>query len=281
MSDPVQIHIAQRYLELLKAALTFTLWPEPLIPIAAQNKDRPFLKRWLVTCVDSMMVRLGLCVCKSREFAMKDRLEGRLWPSYADTMIGMHRLNNIQYCFERVVHDGIPGDLIETGVWRGGACIFMRGLLAAYGDHSRRVFVADSFAGLPRPDVAKYPVDQGDRHYLASFLAVDEEAVKNNFRRYGLLDDQVVFLKGWFKDTLPTAPIRQLAIMRLDGDMYGSTMESLTALYPRLVSGGYCIIDDYDLAGCRQAVDDFRTKEGICEPLHEIDWTGRFWRKDE
>jgi hypothetical protein len=86
-------------------------------------------------------------------------------------------------------------------------------------------------------------------------------------------------LKGWFSDTLPKAPIERLAILRLDGDMYGSTMDALNALYSKLSPGGYCIIDDFHLDGCRKAVEDFRRDHSITAPIQEIDWAGRFWRK--
>src|SRR5205085_12029434 len=101
-----------------------------------------------------------------------------------------------------------------------------------------------------------------------------------NFHKYGLLDEQVVFLKGWFKDTLPTAPIDTLAILRLDGDMYSSTMDALVHLYPKLSKGGFCIIDDYGLPACRQAVHAYRAQHHIQSEIREIDWTGSFWRKD-
>jgi O-methyltransferase len=122
----------------------------------------------------------------------------------------------------------------------------MRAVLAAYGIENRKVFVADSFEGLPRPD-ERYPADRGDKHHLNTYLAVSLDEVKNNFRKYSLLDDKVVFLEGWFKNTLPTAPIEKLSVLRLDGDVYGSTLEALLNLYPRLSMGGFCIIDDYNL----------------------------------
>jgi O-methyltransferase len=195
-------------------------------------------------------------------------------------MIGHKRLDNLQHCIETVLREGVEGDLIETGVWRGGACIFMRAVLAAYGIEDRRIFVADSFEGLPKPDAAKYPADKGDTHHIHAYLAVSKDEVENNFRKYGLLDNQVVFLKGWFRDTLAQAPIEKLSILRLDGDMYGSTMESLECLYPKLSSGGFCIIDDYALSGCKSAVDDYRSKHAVNLEMKEIDWTGRYWRKE-
>lgn len=204
-----------------------------------------------------------------------------MWPGYADTMIGLKRLDNLQDCIETVLGDGVEGDLIETGVWRGGACIFMRAVLAAYGVENRKIYVADSFEGLPEPDTGAFPVDKGDRHHIHTYLAVSKEEVENNFRKYNLLDDQVIFIKGWFKDTLPQAPIEKLSILRLDGDMYESTMESLENLYPKLSNGGYCIVDDYALPRCKAAVDDYREKHAIDSELKEIDWTGIYWRKEQ
>ncbi len=208
------------------------------------------------------------------------RMEGRDWPSYAHTMIGMKRLDNIQVCVEDVLEKQIPGDLIETGVWRGGATIFMRAILRAHEVTDRVVWVADSFEGLPPPDTEAYPEDAGDPHYQYQDLAVSLEQVIANFAKYDLLDDQVKFLKGWFRNTLPTAPIEKLAVLRLDGDMYESTMEALVALYPKLVPGGYLIVDDYGaIPGCRQAVQDYRQSEAITEEILGVDWTGVFWRK--
>jgi hypothetical protein len=268
------------YLDLMKKALTFTLWPEPPIPITILNHERPPVKRFLVSAISRLLAHRRLQIVKKRDFSESQRTAGQMWPGYAHTMIGLKRLDNLQHCVGTVLSERVEGDLIETGVWRGGACIFMRAILAAYGIDDRKVFVADSFEGLPRPDPEKYPADKGDKHHINTYLAVSKEDVENNFRRYGLLDDQVVFLKGWFKDTLLQAPIEKLSILRLDGDMYGSTMESLESLYPKLSSGGFCIIDDYALTGCKSAVDDFRSKHSIGTGMKEIDWTGRFWRKE-
>ena len=194
-------------------------------------------------------------------------------------MIGLKRLDQLQHAVETVIADGIPGDLIETGVWRGGACIFMRAVLAAYGDADRNVWVADSFQGLPHPDGVSYPADEGVDWTHVDELAIPLEQVQANFRRYGLLDERVRFLVGWFRDTLPTAPVEQLSILRLDGDLYESTMLALDSLYPKLSSGGFVIVDDYALTMCQQAVDDFRAKHGINEPLEQVDWSGVHWRK--
>ncbi|GEM_PF-3056746 len=209
------------------------------------------------------------------------RQDGRDWPQQAHSMAGMERLRHLRACVETLVRENIPGDLIETGVWRGGACILMRGVLRALGDPSRTVWVADSFAGLPPPDAGKYPADAGDRLHAFQELAVSMEQVRNNFQRYDLLDGQVRFLKGFFADTLPTAPIGRLSLLRLDGDMYESTIDAVTALYPKLSSGGFCIVDDYGaVPACRLAINDYRRAHGIEEPISMIDWTGAWWRKE-
>ncbi|MGP0068511.1 MAG: TylF/MycF family methyltransferase [Isosphaeraceae bacterium] len=206
------------------------------------------------------------------------RAEGLDWPARAHTMIGRKRLDNVRICVEDVLARGVPGDLIETGVWRGGATILMRAILKAHGVTDRVVWVADSFAGLPPPDSNQYPQDEGDRLHTFGELAVALEQVQDNFRRYGLLDDQVRFLEGWFRETLPSAPIERLAVLRLDGDMYQSTIEALESLYDKVSVGGYVIVDDYgNVAGCRQAVHDFRDARGIRDGIRPIDWAGVYW----
>src|SRR5260370_9300663 len=107
----------------------------------------------------------------------------------------------------------------------------MRAALAAFGDTSRIVWVADSFEGLPKPDAQKYARDPGDVHWTNNdYLGVSIGTVKGNFKRYGFLDDRVRFLKGWFKDRLPTAPITDLEVVGLDGDMYESTIPAFDGL---------------------------------------------------
>jgi Macrocin-O-methyltransferase (TylF) len=215
----------------------------------------------------------------AKEFDPDRRLYGRDWPKTALTMIGTARMRNLRRLVETALAEGVEGDLLEAGVWRGGACLYMRGILAAHGIKNRTVWVADSFAGLPKPDEALYPADKGDIHHTFNDLCVSLDEVKGNFERFGLLDEQVAFLPGWFKDTLPEAPIKQLSVLRLDGDMYGSTIETLEALYPRIARGGFIIVDDYILPGCRKAVDDFRLQRGIDQPLHDVDGAAAYWRR--
>lgn len=223
-------------------------------------------------------------IVRKRPFDQRARDTGQDWPADAETMIGMQRLTSLQHCVETVLADEIPGDLVECGVWRGGASILMRAVLAAYGDETRSVWLADSFEGVPPPDTANYKADKLrwntiGLHRAAGVLAVSEPEVRANFERYGLLDDQVRFLPGWFKDTLHDAPIDRIAVLRLDGDLYESTIQALDGLYPRLSPGGFCIIDDYNLQGCRQAVADYRETHGVTAEIVDIDGTAVLWRK--
>jgi O-methyltransferase len=203
------------------------------------------------------------------------------WPFRAATMIGPQRLEHLHDCLEQIHTDAIAGDLIETGVWRGGATIFMRGFLEAYGDTQRKVWVADSFEGLPLPNPSRYPQDAGGLMlHQERPIKVSLGQVKTYFERYALLDAQVCFLEGFFKDTLPNAPIKQLALLRLDGDMYESTLDALQALYPKVSPGGYVIVDDYGaIPACRAAVTDYCKSLHITPEIKYVDHACVFWRK--
>lgn len=268
MNDPREL-----YLSLMKECLTNRIYGDvELRPV----RPRSAWKRRFV----ALLERRGLRLVRAEPVDWTEREVGHDWLPTAHTMIGIARLDNLRTCIEDVIAGEVPGDLIEAGVWRGGATIFMRAVLKARGVTDRVVWVADSFEGLPPPDTEKYPADAGDVHHTIPELAISLEEVKANFERYGLLDDQVRFLEGWFRDTLQEAPIERLAVMRLDGDMYESTLDALTALYPKLSVGGYVIVDDYGgVPGCRRAVDDFRSATGIVDELRRVDWTGVYWRR--
>ncbi|MGG1368249.1 TylF/MycF family methyltransferase [Priestia megaterium] len=245
----------EMYIELIKKAILFEIWLDH-----EQDLSQMFMNR-------------------IKKVEPEKHKRGEIWPKMAHSMIGRLRMDNLQMCMEIILKENIEGDFIETGVWRGGACIFMAAYLKVHGITDRNVWLADSFEGLPAPNVVKYPKDRGDVLHTVDYLRVSLEEVQNNFKKYNLLDENVKFLKGWFKDTLPTAPIKKLSILRLDGDLYESTMDSLMNLYHKVSDGGFIIIDDYLLPTCKSAVIDFRKKENIQAPLIPIDNTGVYWRK--
>ena len=266
--------LRDRYVDLLMGCLTRELFLDEEahdVDLADWPGDTDEMRTTLRTNGWRLMRRGG-------DAAKRD--DGNDWPPAAETMVGRQRLADVRSCVDSVMADGVPGDFIETGVWRGGVTILMRGMLEAWADTDRRVWVADSFQGLPAPDAEAFPQDVGHDMSDVPTLAVSADQVRANFDRYGLLDQQVRFLEGWFRDTLPSAPIEQLAILRIDGDMYESTMDALEALYPKLSVGGYVIVDDYGAwEPCRQACTDYRERHGITDEIVSVDWTGVHWRR--
>ena len=272
--------MAEAYIELLKrAVLGETAGPvtvyQPVRTIPRGRLARRFLGR-LLASEQTIMARPTNIDLSHNEDGKLSVFDLPPWPL---TMIGSRRLENVESCMRSVLENGVPGDFIETGVWKGGTTIFMRGVLRALGITDRRVYVADSFEGVPAPDAAKYPADRESIFHLWPDLAVDLATVRENFARFGLLDDQVEFVKGWFRDTLPALRGNTWAVIRLDGDLYESTLDTLENLYGDLATGGWLIIDDYEIEACRQAVTDFRASMGVTEPINPIDENGVCWQK--
>jgi O-methyltransferase len=272
-----QVDVADRYLDLLAKAVCRYGMDSSLRPLTLSQRSAPV--RRIGRVVERTLAKGSLALVRHAPVDYSLREVGRDIPVLAETAVGLKRLANVRECIETALREDVPGDMLEAGVWRGGTVIFMCGVLAAHGA-DRVVWAADSFEGLPAPDAENYPQDEAMQLHELDSMAVSEDAVRAALDSYGLLSENVRFLKGWFKDTLPTAPIEQLAVLRVDADMYESTTQVLENLYDRVSPGGFVIIDDYGcFKECRQAVDDFRRDRAIAEPLTEIDWTGVFWRK--
>lgn len=190
------------------------------------------------------------------------------------TLLTKNQLELIEKVVVWLEEKRVPGDLLEAGIWRGGAVILMRALIDAYEMADRRVFAADSFAGIPPNERAMNdPVDSWRDRWIAT---LDE--VKQNIDRFGLLDDRIVFVVGFFADSLKTLAGERFALIRLDSDSYESVETSLEHLYPLLSRNGVVIIDDWHLAGCRQAVLDYRERYGIADPIQVFDHNA-YWSK--
>jgi hypothetical protein len=272
--------LAEAYIELLKRAVLGETAGPVTVYQPVQTAPGSRLARRLL---DRILARKELVLARPATVDLARNEDGRLsvfdLPPWPLTMIGPRRLDNVESCVRNVLEEGVPGDFIETGVWKGGTTIFMRGMLRAYGVTDRRVYVADSFEGVPPPDANTYPADQGSPFHLWPGLAVGLPAVRENFARFGLLDDQVEFVKGWFRDTLPLLRGRTWAVVRLDGDLYESTVDALENLYDGLSVGGWLIVDDYEIEACRRAVTDFRAARGVTDEISPIDGYGVCWRK--
>ncbi len=270
--------VTDAYIQLMKGCLTRALFPEQYQRLSPGPGT---LKRRLYEPARTLLARMGLELVRNAPPDPESVTDGHAWPGHAETMVGVRRLDNVEFCVTTVLREQVPGDLVETGVWRGGTVIFMRAILRAHGERERVVWVADSFDGLPKPDMIRWPADAQNSLWTQRSLAVSQQEVERNFARYGLLDGQVHFLPGWFEETLPAAPIEQIAVLRLDGDMYGSTIVALDALYSKVSPGGFVIVDDYGAyPECRAAIDDYRRDHGIVTPMEQIDWTGVWWRKE-
>ncbi|MDQ2896703.1 MAG: TylF/MycF family methyltransferase [Actinomycetota bacterium] len=266
--------VREAYLSLVQEVLLGSFAPrEELIAAPRSGRRR---------AIDRILSARGLQLARRHVEAAADVQAGAIWPRHALTMIGRPRLDNARACIERVIADGVSGDIIETGVWRGGASIYMRAVLRAWGVTDRTVWVADSFVGLPVNDPKNYPADAAAMplYEFNDVLGVSLEEVRRNFASLQLLDEQVRFLEGFFKDTLPELTDERWAVLRLDGDLYESTIQALDALYPNLSVGGWVIVDDYGwLPECKAAVTDFRERHAISDPIELADSTGVFWQR--
>jgi hypothetical protein len=218
---------------------------------------------------------------KRQPFNLDRRIQGLDWPTFGYTMVGERRLANVRHVLEQCLMHNVPGDFVECGVWRGGSSIYAKAVLTAHHAEGRRVVLVDSFDGLPKAELA---VDS-DVWSMMHYLRVSQQQVRAHFKHFGLLDDNVVFVQGFFKISAPKlasdlrAANRQIAVLRLDGDMYQSLADCLYNLYEYVAIGGFVIIDDWSIKVAMNAVEDFRSLYNITDELHTIDWTGVFWRK--
>ena len=275
-----------RYLSLLKKSLCNVLYPEHELRISHLRK-RP-------APLDPIEeLRFLRDIRFEKEEAYRTLLDSKQDVIYgmsagipvplAHTMVGLSALKNLEWCAADLFRRGIPGAFLEAGVCQGGAAIFMRALQVTFGEGARQTWLVDSFQGLPAP---REPVDleSGLDFSEASMpqIACSLEEVRDHFLRYGLLDGQVRFVPGWFEDTLPGLPVGQLALLRVDADLYSSTRDVLDHLYDRVVPGGFIIVDDYGaFSFCQRAVDEFRARRRLQAPLRQVDRTVVFWEKTD
>jgi len=206
----------------------------------------------------------------------------------AYTMTSIERLYALYKSVEYIVSANIPGDFAEAGVWRGGSCMLIAETLLALGESSRRIFLFDTFAGHPRPDAEKdsdiwgnRAIDEwqrttgDDNHGQWAYVSLEE--VQANLALTGYPSDKLVFVKGMVEKTVQNVDAKgRLALLRLDTDWYGSTAAGLEHLYPRLISGGVLIIDDYGhYKGQRLAVDEYLAARKEPVLLNRIDYSCR------
>jgi O-methyltransferase len=266
------------YLELMKKVLIDydKIGSMEYHPLKYVNRN---WKTFFLYPIDKLLQKRNFSICKLKYIDKEKRLNGSDWPVHAKTMIGYKRLTNIEHCIRIIKEESIDGDLIETGVWRGGATIFMKAVLNNLNLKNKNVWLADSFKGVPPPK-KDFPEDSISELHKHNILNVSKNEVKRNFELYDLLDESIKFIEGWFHDTLANTPIEKLSLLRIDCDLYESTFLSLKYLYPKVSKGGFVIIDDYNaFKFCKKAVLDFRSANNIETEIIEIDKESVYWRK--
>jgi hypothetical protein len=207
------------------------------------------------------------------------------------SMAGKRRLDNFALTVADAIANRVPGDIIETGSWRGGASFVAARVIDIMEPGKRIVFLCDSFKGIPAPPSDRvYNEEDHNANFPVFSEAVSTQKLRVDAEHFGLKKDAFRVVEGYFNETLPallhSQPSIQFSVLRLDGDTYFSTMDALRYLYPRLSPGGFVIIDDFiDWAGCRQAVDDYRAKQGVQDPIVLVPHRqgeilrGAYWRK--
>jgi hypothetical protein len=287
LTDQDDANCADKYLDLLKSSLCASLYDEsawrlvegPLKQeVAASRLSGKIRAAMKLALIRALRIK-NLALIQRVDFDAAVRNSGLDRPLFGYTMTGRRRLDALHFCINEVLRNGVAGDLIETGVWRGGSTILMRAVLKAHNVKDRTVWCADSFEGMPVPNEVDKQIERFSDLSDWTYMSISVDQVRRNFARFGLLDDQVRFLKGWFCDTLPTAPIERLSLLRLDGDLYESTRDALINLYNRVSPGGVVIVDDYNSwRGCRFAVDEFRKTHGITAEIESIDSASIMWK---
>jgi len=186
------------------------------------------------------------------------------------TMCSYARLLSLHRAILYIEENEIPGDIVECGVARGGSAAMMALTL---NNHSRRLWMFDTFEGLPEPGR-----ENSDRHIGSLYTGTCRgslEEVRSSFQRLGI-EENAILVPGLFQETLPRCGIESIAVLHVDGDWYESVKATLENLYARVSKGGIIQIDDYGhWAGARRAVDEFMSQRGITQPLRRIDFSGR------
>ncbi len=199
------------------------------------------------------------------------------------TMTGKYALFALRRAVQYVAASGIPGDVVECGVWRGGSMMAVARTLVELGDTSRTLHLFDTFEGMPPPtdadrsaagEAAADLLRQGEKGTSTVWAYSPLDEVKRNVALAGYPADRLTFVQGKVEDTLPAAAPDRIALLRLDTDWYESTRHELVHLWPRLSVGGVLIIDDYGYwQGARRAVDEFVAERQLKLLLNRVDHT--------
>jgi len=213
---------------------------------------------------------------------------GLFWKVKPYTLVSFERLYNVHMLSRLIEENSMKGAFVECGVWKGG-CVAIMAHVAKKAGSNRKIWLFDSFEGLPEPTKkdgieAKIFASKKDSGKLKSIKKVVASISDVNEILSKLKIDRknIVIRKGWFQDTLPKAKkdIGAISILRLDADWYESTKICLEKLYGLIIPKGYIIIDDYySWGGCRKAVDEFIAKNNLQIKIRRIDRCAAYFQK--
>jgi O-methyltransferase len=232
------------------------------------------------------LARVGLVVIPKPP---EERLEHDFLAIYEQcayaTMTSRERMYCLWQAVDHITAAGIPGDVVECGVWRGGSTMLAAMTLQRRGDTTRRLWLYDTFAGMVEPGQHDRGRRGEDAHQMWAEMRTGDhnewcysplDEVQANMRRTGLAPERFKFVMGKVEDTIPGELPKRIALLRLDTDWYESTRHELIHLFPLLEPGGVLIVDDYgDWEGARRAVDEYFDETGTKILLSRIDETGR------
>lgn len=244
-------------------------------------------KRAILMGARSLISRFDYRLADDGSFADVPTMHHRIFGEVKDrTMTGPHRIFSLIAAVEYIEKHGIPGSIVECGVWRGGSTMAATKSLANNGNTEREIYLYDTFAGMPPPTDFDVRLDgKTARDTFAQLSGRDTgsqwcyaslEDVQRGMATTNYPPTRIHFVKGKVEDTIPQTLPTKIAILRLDTDWYHSTLHELQHLYPLLQPGGILIIDDYGAwQGARKAVDEYLAENKIPIFLHRIDYTGR------
>jgi hypothetical protein len=200
------------------------------------------------------------------------------------TMTSMERMFALYAGCRYIVKDGIPGDFVECGVWKGGSAMMIAYTLLESGDSNRKIYLYDTFEGMSEPEdidvdiikrSARSLMNMDKEKVTHAWASIPEDEVRKNMLSTEYPDKNIFLIRGKVEETIPKKIPEKVSLLRLDTDWYASTKHELEYLYPRLSQSGILIIDDYGhWAGAKKAVDEYFANKPLIF-LNRIDYTGR------
>lgn len=238
--------------------------------------------------------KMGYSVTKINKFTnsgCNDIKDSEFWEIYnlckPYTMTTVERMYALYNSVIYILTNNIKGDFVECGVWRGGSSMLVARMLFNRNVRDRKIYLYDTFEGMSEPTANDVDLSGRDASILLKeyeneketsvWCLADIDDVKNNMKKTGFFEQNIVYVKGKVEDTIPNqSPDRDIALLRLDTDWYESTKHELNFLFPKLLERGVLIIDDYGhWTGCRKAIDEYFAENNIPILLNRIDYTGR------